>query len=97
MDSFDQLPRIDRLILLTAGVFIILAGLKMTSGFIGPLLLSVFAAIIFSMVSLWLQKRGLNPRLASYLAFFIFIACLAVVIFMVLYSVTPVGTPHPQD
>ncbi|HWQ65795.1 MAG TPA: AI-2E family transporter [Methanospirillum sp.] len=89
MVSFGQFPRIDRLILLTTCCFIILVGLKMTSGFIGPLLMSTFAAIIFSMVSQWLQKKGVNPKVASYLAFFIFIACLIAVIVMVVYSVTP--------
>lgn len=96
MGSFDQLPQIDRLILLTAGCFIILAGLKMASGFIGPLLLAVFAAIIFSMVSQWLQKRGIKPTFANYLAFFIFVACLIGVVAMVLYSVTPLISHIPK-
>lgn len=89
MVSFEQLPQVDRIILLSAGCFIILAGLKMTGGFIGPMLLSVFAAIIFSMVSQWLQQRGVKPTLASYLAFFTFLACLAGAFLMVILSVSP--------
>lgn len=89
MVSFEEFPPIDRIILLSAGCFIILAGLKMSGGFIGPLLMSVFAAIIFSMVSQWLQSKGVKPRLASYLAFFIFLFCLIGVFVMVVLSVTP--------
>ena len=96
MVFFEQYPQIDRFILLTACCFIILAGLKMTSGFIGPLLMSVFAAIIFSMVSQWLQKKGLNPMVSSYLAFFIFLACLIGVLCMMLYSVTPLINQIPK-
>jgi len=96
MVSLDQLPRIDRLILLTAGCFIILAGLKMSGGFIGPLLMAVFVAIIFSIVSQWLQKRGIRSRVASYLAFFIFITCLIGVLAIVMYSVTPLISHIPK-
>jgi AI-2 transport protein TqsA len=96
MVSFNQSPQIDRIILLTAGCFIILAGVKMSSGFIGPLLMSVFAAIIFSMVSQWLQKKGINPRLSSYLAFFIFVACLIGVMVLVIYCVTPLISHIPK-
>jgi predicted PurR-regulated permease PerM len=47
MVSLENLPQTDRIIFLTACCFIILAGLKMAGGFIGPFLLSVFAAVIF--------------------------------------------------
>lgn len=89
MVSLEQLPQVDRIILLTACCFIILAGLKMFGGFIGPMLMSVFAAIIFSIVSQWLQKKGMKPRVASYLAFFLFVALLIGVSAMVIYSLSP--------
>lgn len=96
MVSLEHLPNADRLLFLTACCFIILAGLKMAGGFIGPFLLSVFAAVIFSVVSLWFQNRGFDPRVSGYLAFIIFLGCLAGVVGMVLLSVTPLLVHIPK-
>ena len=96
MVSLENLPQSDRLIFLIACSFIILAGLKMAGGFIGPFLLSVFAAVIFSVVSLWFQKRGFTPRLSSYLAFFIFLGCLTGVAVMALFAVSPLIEHIPK-
>jgi predicted PurR-regulated permease PerM len=92
----DDFPQIDRLILLAACCFIILAGMKVAGGFIGPLLISVFAAIIFSFVSLWFQKKGFSPRVSGYIAFAIFVACLVVVVVMMLLSMSPLISHIPK-
>lgn len=96
MVSFKEFPQSDRLILLAACCFIILAGIKMAGEFIGPLLMSIFAAIIFSFVSMWFQKRGISPRLASYIAFGVFLACLISVMAMVLLSASPLINYIPK-
>jgi len=96
MVSLENLPQTDRIIFLTACCFIILAGLKMAGGFIGPFLLSVFAAVIFSVVSLWFQKRGFDPRISGYLAFFIFLGCLIGVVAMVVLSISPLIEHIPR-
>jgi len=96
MVSLDNLPQADRLLFLAACCFIILAGLKMAGGFIGPLLMSVFAAIIFSFVSLWFQKKGFSPRLSGYIAFGLFVACLIGVGLMVVLSLSPLISHIPK-
>jgi len=96
MVHFESFPQADRLLFLTACCFIILAGLKMAGGFIGPLLISVFAAIIFSFVSLWLQKKGFSPRTSGYIAFAIFVACLVIFGAMILLSISPLISHIPK-
>ena len=96
MISLDDFRQVDRILLLSACGFIILAGLKMAGSFIGPLLISIFAAIIFSFVSMWFQKRGFSPRLSGYIAFTIFIACIIVAGGMVLYAASPLISHIPK-
>ena len=90
------MPQVDRLLFLAACSFVILAGFKMAGGFFGPLLLSAFAAIIFSFVSLWIQKRGFSPRISGYIAFAIFVTCLIMVGAMVFLSVSPLISHLPR-
>lgn len=89
MMSLANLPETDRLVLLAACSFIILAGMKMAGSFIGPLVLSIFATIIFSIVSRWFQKKGFSARVSSWMAFFLFILCLFGVLVLILLSVAP--------
>jgi AI-2 transport protein TqsA len=96
MITFSHFPQIDRLLFLAACCFIILSGLKMAGGFIGPLLISVFAAIIFSFVSLWFQKKGFSIRTSGYIAFTIFIVCLVMVGGIILLSVSPLISHLPK-
>ena len=96
MTALRDLPQIDRFLLLGACCFIILSGLKMAGGFIGPLLISIFAAIIFSFVSLWFQKKGFSIRTSGYIAFTIFVACLVMVGAIILLSVSPLISHIPK-
>jgi AI-2 transport protein TqsA len=96
MLPFSEYPQIDRFLFLGACCFIILTGLKMAGGFIGPLLMSVFAAIVFSFVSLWFQKKGFSIRTSGYIAFLIFVACLAMVGGIILLSVSPLISHLPK-
>jgi len=68
----------------------------MAGDFIGPLLMSIFAAIIFSFVSMWFQKKGISPILASYIAFAVFLACLIGVVTMVLLAASPLVSYIPK-
>jgi len=96
MNALSDFPQIDRFLILAACCFIILTGLKMAGGFIGPLLISIFAAIIFSFVSLWFQKKGFSIRTSGYMAFTIFVACLLMVGAVILFSVSPLISHLPK-
>jgi len=96
MSTFSDIPQIDRLLFLAACCFIILTGLKMAGGFVGPLLISVFAAIIFSFVSLWFQKKGFSIRTSGYIAFTLFLVCLFMVGAILLFSVSPLISHIPK-
>jgi predicted PurR-regulated permease PerM len=90
------MPQVDRFLFLAACCFIILTGLKMAGGFFGPLILSIIAAIIFSYVSLWIQKKGVSPILSGYIAFLIFVSCLIIAGVMIFFSVSPLISHLPQ-
>lgn len=66
-----------RSVLIAAGIIIILAGMKAASAFIAPLLLSVFLAILFSILLRWFERKGLSHRSALFLVIFIFLAVIA--------------------
>ncbi|WP_319580260.1 AI-2E family transporter [uncultured Methanospirillum sp.] len=96
MAALRDFPQIDRFLFLGACCFIILTGLKMAGGFIGPLLISIFAAIIFSFVSLWFQKKGFSIRTSGYIAFTIFVACLVMVGAIIVLSISPLISHLPK-
>lgn len=89
MPLLHDYPQADRIIVLFAAVMVILAGLKMAGGFIGPFLLAIFAAIIFSVVSRYFQEKGFSPSLSHWLSFSIFIGCLAGLFLLVVVSLAP--------
>lgn len=89
MPLLKDYPQADRIIILFAAVMVIFAGLKMAGGFIGPFLLAIFAAIIFSVVSRYFQEKGFSPSLSHWLSFSIFIGCLVGLFLLVVVSVAP--------
>jgi len=54
------------LLVVTAAIFIVLAGVKMATSIIVPFLLSLFIAIIFSPLFRWLNDRGLPHGLSLF-------------------------------
>jgi predicted PurR-regulated permease PerM len=95
MISMRNLPPIDRIVLLGAGSIIIFAGIKMAAGFIGPLLLSIFIAIIFSLFARWLMKKGFSSRAANYIAFSSFLLCMVLFIALIFLSLYPLVEQLP--
>lgn len=53
-----------RLLLTTAGVIIVIAGMKASASILTPFLLSVFIAIICTPAMFWLHKKGMPSSLA---------------------------------
>lgn len=96
MISINSLPSIDRIILLVAGCIIIVAGLRMAAWFIGPLLLSVFVAIVFSVLARWLMKKGLSTGVSNMIAFIAFLLCLALAAGLIILSVYPLLSQIPS-
>jgi predicted PurR-regulated permease PerM len=94
--SITNLPPIDRLILLVSGSIIVLAGIKMAAWFIGPLLLSIFIAIIFSVLARWLMTKGLSSGLANMVAFTTFLLCIVLLIVLILISLYPIIEQIPN-
>ncbi|PKL59457.1 MAG: hypothetical protein CVV33_07740 [Methanomicrobiales archaeon HGW-Methanomicrobiales-4] len=96
MISLTNFPPIDRIILVGAGSIVILAGIKMAAGFIGPLLLSTFIAIIFSVLASWLMKKGLSSGIANSIAFASFLLCLLLFITLIISSLYPLINQIPE-
>jgi len=67
-----------RTLVLAAAVVVVLAGMKAASPILGPLLFSVFLAVIFGMLLHWFMKRGYSRRVSLFLTLAIFIAIIAV-------------------
>ncbi len=86
----------ERTVLLVACTFIILAGIRMFSDFFGPLVISVFIAVLFTLVSGWLQKKGLPPAVSGTLAFVLFLLCVAGIVALVILSVLPLVSHIPE-
>jgi predicted PurR-regulated permease PerM len=96
MISLTDLPSIERIVLVSAGCVVILAGIKMAAWFIGPLLLSTFIAIIFSVLANWLMKKGFSPGIANMIAFSSFILCMVVFAALVILSLSPLVDQYPE-
>jgi AI-2 transport protein TqsA len=55
---------ITRIVIIIAGVIVILAGMRLASSIIGPLLAAIFFAILFGMFMRWLEGKGAPHWLA---------------------------------
>lgn len=71
----DGTPR-GRALIVTAALFIVLAGLKAAASIIDPLLLAVFIAIIAAPAVAWLMKRGVPDILAVILVILLVIVAM---------------------
>jgi predicted PurR-regulated permease PerM len=89
-------PRgVERTVILVACTFIILAGIRMFSDFFGPLAISVFVAVLFTLVSKWLEKKGLSPAVSGTAAFVLFLLCIAGIVALVILSLLPLASHLP--
>ena len=60
-----RISNVPKALAITASIVIILAGVKIASGLVGPMLLALFFAIILLVPLRWLQTRGC-PKLLAY-------------------------------
>jgi len=67
-----------RPLILIAAVVVVLAGMRAASPILGPLLFSVFLAVIFGMLLHWFMKRGYSRWVSLVLTLAVFIAIIAV-------------------
>jgi AI-2 transport protein TqsA len=95
MISVSGLSRVDRTVILLACVFIILAGIRMFSDFFGPLIISIFFAVLFSLISDWLQKKGYSERISATTAFILFLLCIAGIVALIVLSILPLISHLP--
>ncbi len=68
---------ITRIVIIIAGVFVILAGMKLAASIIGPLLAAIFFAILFGMFMRWLEEKGAPHWLAVTITFVSVLAVIA--------------------
>ena len=72
-----------RTLILIAAVVVVLAGMRAASPILGPLLFSVFLAVIFGMLLHWFMKRGYSRWVSLVLTLAVFIAIIAVFTFVI--------------
>ena len=82
MNSTMQTTELSRTLITIAAAILILAGMKVAAPFLGPLLFSIFLAVIFGMLLHWFEKKGLSTRIAllSTLVIFLSIVTLFIVV-----------------
>jgi AI-2 transport protein TqsA len=83
MDTAMPNRELSRILITGAAAILILAGMKAAAPILGPLIFSVFLALIFGMLLHWFGKKGLSPRLALLSTLVIFFAILAVFIVVI--------------
>lgn len=89
-------PRILRIVTVLAGFVIILAGIKFSASIVGPLLGALFFAILFGMLMLWLEKKGVPHWLALTIAIISFIAILVGFFLLIVTSFFQLVVQIPQ-
>lgn len=84
------------MVFLAAAVFIIVAGIKLVSEFIGPLIMAGFAAIFFSIISNWLMIKGFSTRIANMISFALFIIIIAGMFLLLGLAISPLIDHLPE-
>lgn len=72
-----------RIVVIIAAAVIVLAGMKAATPILGPLIFSVFLAVIFGMLLHWFEKKGLSTRFALLLTLAVFLAIITVFIVVI--------------
>ena len=86
MTPLPSLSEPARIVIILAAAVIVLAGMKAATPILGPIIFSVFLAVIFGMLLHWFESRGLSPRSALVLTLVIFFAIVAVFIVVIVGS-----------
>jgi AI-2 transport protein TqsA len=83
MNPAMPISELSRNLIIIAAIILILAGMKAAAPFLGPLLFSIFLAVIFGMLLHWFEKKGLSVRLALLSTLVIFLAIITLFIVVI--------------
>jgi AI-2 transport protein TqsA len=83
MNSDMPISKLSGSLITIAAAILILAGMKASASFLGPLLFSIFLAVIFGMLLHWFEKKGLSTRLALLSTLVIFLSIVVVFIVVI--------------
>jgi predicted PurR-regulated permease PerM len=83
MTPIPSLSEPARIVIITAAAVIVLAGMKAAAPILGPLVFSVFLAVIFGMLLHWFERKGLSPTGALILTLALFLAIIAVFVVVI--------------
>ncbi len=86
MTPLSSLSEPGRILVVLAAAVIVLAGMKAATPILGPIIFSIFLAVIFGMLLHWLEMRGLSPRSALILTLVIFFAIVAMFVVVIFGS-----------
>ena len=95
MTATSESQGIIRVVIILAGLIVILAGLKSASSIVGPLLLAVFAAILFAKIMRWLEAKGVPHWLAVTITIVSVIAVIAGFFLLIAVSFTQLVAQIP--
>ncbi len=96
MENAVPTSELSRILITGAAAIVILAGMKAAAPILGPLIFSVFLALIFGMLLHWLEKKSLSRRLAFLSTLVIFFAILAVFIVVIAGSFLQILSDLPR-
>ena len=96
MNPAIPISELSRSLITIAAAILILAGMKAAAPFLGPLMFSIFLAVIFGMLLHWFEKKGLSPRLALLSTLGIFLAIIAVFILVIAGSFLQILSDLPR-
>jgi AI-2 transport protein TqsA len=88
--------KLSRILITIAAAILILAGMKAAAPFLGPLLFSLFLAVIFGMLLHWFEKKGLSARVALLATLGIFLAIIVVFILVIAGSFLQILSELPR-
>jgi AI-2 transport protein TqsA len=87
MTSDSSLSEPTRILIFTAAIIVVLAGMKAAAPILAPIAFAVFLALIFGFLFYWLERKGLSTRLALLATLASFFAIIAVFIGVIVGSV----------
>ncbi|MDD1708980.1 MAG: AI-2E family transporter [Methanoregulaceae archaeon] len=90
------ISELSRILITIAAAILILAGMKAAAPFLGPLIFSIFLAVIFGMLLHWFEKKGFSARQALSFTLVIFFAIIAVFIIVIAGSLFQLLSELPR-
>ncbi len=85
-----------RLLLISASAVAVLAGMRVASPVIGPVLVSLLITIAWSPGSLWLRERGWHPIMAALTGLLIGVVAIALIVLLVWSSALQLQDKLPE-